>query len=193
VSPGLPYARAARRVSTQLLADIGPRWRLVQHVARAAHEQSGHLDPDERDLVVASAWLHDVGYATSISLSGLHSLDGARHINILGYPQAIIGLVAYHTGAMYEAEERGLLDQLLRFDPPPERLLDALTLADLSVGPGGSHSDPEDRIAEILQRYEPEHPVHRAVLSSRESLMASVQRALARQLRVQRDMRGQPT
>jgi hypothetical protein len=50
----------------------------------------------------------------------------------------VTSLVAYHTGASIEAEERGLGSELAHeFRPPPTHLLDVLTTADLAVGPDG--------------------------------------------------------
>jgi putative nucleotidyltransferase with HDIG domain len=193
VTPMWPYVRCAERLSGELLADAGRRWLHVQEVASKAEELSTHLGLEERDLVVSSAWLHDIGYADPVALTGLHSLDGARYLQDLGCPEIVVGLVAYHTASTFEAAERGLLAQLSRFAAPPGHLLDILTTADLSVGPAGNRMDPEDRIAEILQRYEPGHPVNRAVLSSRESLLSSVERARACRESVRCDLRSQPT
>jgi hypothetical protein len=55
-------------------------------------------------------------------------------------------------------------------------VLDALTFCDLTTGPDGSTVAPHDRLEEVLQRYEPDDPVHRAVHSSRDELLATVER-----------------
>lgn len=128
------------------------------------------------DLVTA-AWLHDVGYAKSVVQTGLHPLDGARYVAGLGFSPDVVGLVAFHTGARFEAAQRGLLDELLELPEPPRQMLDALTLADLSIGPTGYRVTPARRIEEILTRYTPDHPVHEAVLQARISLMESADRA----------------
>jgi hypothetical protein len=193
VSLRFPYGPSARQLSADLLSDQGRRWRHVQGVARRAEELSAHLNADESDLLAASAWLHDVGYAVPIALTGLHSLDGAVHLLSLKYPTAIVGLVAYHTNARYEAEERGLLDEFLSFVAPPEHLLDLLTTADLSTGTTGEPVDPQDRISEVLRRYEPQDPVHRAALRSRVALLASVERTRERVAIAQADGHRQPT
>lgn len=64
--------------------------------------------------VVCAAWLHDVGYAESVSVTGFHPLDGGRLLQSLGAPMEIVCLVAYHSGAEFEAEQRGLADDLVR-------------------------------------------------------------------------------
>jgi len=57
--------------------------------------------------VVSAAWLHDVGCAVVAQDSGLHALDGARYLAGLGADPVVVSLVAFHTGAEYEAEEGG--------------------------------------------------------------------------------------
>ena len=52
-------------------------------------------------------WLHDVGYSPDVRVTGFHALDGAVYLRDLGLPPEVVSLVAYHTGAEFEAEERG--------------------------------------------------------------------------------------
>ena len=61
------------------------------------------------DPVVAAAWLHDVGYSPALQDTGLHALDGAVFLAGRGVEPLVVSLVAFHTGAEFEAEERGLL------------------------------------------------------------------------------------
>lgn len=130
--------------------------------------------------VGCAAWLHDIGYAPSVAATGFHPLDGAQFLLTEGAPTAVVSLVAYHSAAMIEAEERGLADELSAFVLPPESDLDALTLLDMSTGPDGARVEPADRIAEILRRYKPDSPVHRAVTRSRDDLLGACDRALRR-------------
>jgi len=62
------------------------------------------------------------------------------------------------------------------FASPPIDLLDILTTADVSVSPDGTLTEPRERIAEILQRYDDDDPVHRAVRRSAPELLAAVDR-----------------
>lgn len=169
-------ALMARQLGDELLSAMAPRWCHVRGVARRAEELAAGLDGAERHLVVAAAWLHDIGYADDLAVTGFHALDGARHLSRLGWPVSVCGLVAFHTGASFEAEERGMPEALSRFEAPPSHLLDTLTAADLSVGPDGSPVDARDRIAEILDRYDAGDPVHRAVRRSGPELLAAVGR-----------------
>ena len=113
-------------------------------------------------------------------MTGMHALDGASFLDRDGAPREVVSLVAYHTGAAFEAEERGLLDALLHMDPPMQEDLDLLILADLLSGANGESTTVDDRLAGIVDRYEPEHPVHRAVARSAPDLKDCAERAAAR-------------
>lgn len=73
----LPPPRAAA-LSERLLAPLGRRWRHVECVARRAGTLNSVASPEERSTVVTAAWLHDVGYAPAVVVTGSHPLDGAR-------------------------------------------------------------------------------------------------------------------
>ncbi|MEU9505282.1 HD domain-containing protein [Micromonospora sp. NPDC048170] len=156
------------------------RWAHVQGVGQRATELTSTVAPADRDLLVAAAWLHDVGYAPDLVDTGLHSLDGARYLRRNGYPLRLVGLVAHHTCARIEAAERGLADQLAAFPIEEGPLMDALVTADLTVGPQGQRLDVAERIEEILHRYPPQSPVHRAIQRAEPLLMAHVRRTLDR-------------
>lgn len=171
-------ALSARRLAADHLAGLGARWDHVQAVGNAADKlaRDGHLG----DEVACAAWLHDIGYAPSVAATGFHPVDGARFLRGEGAPAAVVSLVAHHTGASFEAEERGLGAELAVFDPPSEPALDAITLLDMTNGPDGARVEPAERVAEILRRYAPGSPVHRAVSRSRGELLAACDRARAR-------------
>ncbi len=128
------------------------------------------------DLVESSAWLHDIGYSPELATTGFHPLDGARYLReIQEADEVLVSLVAYHSCAVVEAEERGLSVVLKgEFAPPPDDLLDALTYSDMTTGPDGVHLPVERRLSEILSRYAPEDLVHRSISRSSPLLTASV-------------------
>lgn len=167
-----------RELAAELLAPMPTRWAHVRGVAEVVQQwaDAGLVGDD----LVKAAWLHDIGYAEPIRRTGMHALDGGNYLELHGLESKIVSLVVHHTGAWSEAEERGLTRALLQFDLPDEDLLDALTLADLVRGPGGNHVAVRDRLTEILLRYDPQHPVHRAVTRSQSSLIESATRAAER-------------
>jgi HD domain-containing protein len=169
----------AAQQAAHLLAGLGDRWTHVQAVAAQARRVSAALAPQDRPYLIAAAWLHDIGYAPPLNRLVFHPVDGARYVRQQGQ-ERLASLVAYHSGARFEAEERGLVDALAEFEPEDGPLLDALTYADMATGPTGRRVDLEERIAEILQRYPPDDPVHRAVSRSHPVLREAVDRTRAR-------------
>lgn len=149
----------ARNLAEQLLAEELPRrWRHVTGVASRARELADGLTASEQSTLLAAAWLHDIGYSPAIARTGFHPLDGARCLAGEELPPAVVQLVAYHSGAEVEADERHLLSELAIFPEPPRHLLRRLTAADMTASPDGDPVNPRFRIKEILDRYEPEHP-----------------------------------
>src|SRR5664279_2371632 len=70
----------AAGLAEQRLSGMGHRWRHTQAVAARAKSAGRAVEPPDRDLLVAAAWLHDIGYADSVADTGLHPLDGAQYL-----------------------------------------------------------------------------------------------------------------
>ena len=75
----------AEQQAAALLADLSDRWAHVQGVAAQARRVSLAIAPEDRPYLVAAAWLHDIGYAPSLTGTGFHPIDGARHLRSLGH------------------------------------------------------------------------------------------------------------
>ena len=61
----------------------------------------------DADLLEANAWLHDIGYAPGLAVTGLHALDGARYLRDAQHADAMLcRLVAHHSCAIIDAGER---------------------------------------------------------------------------------------
>ncbi|PRY30894.1 HD domain-containing protein [Pseudosporangium ferrugineum] len=145
----------ARHLARQLLAESIPRrWSHSQGVGRKA-EAVARLVGDEGPALVAAAWLHDVGYAPDLVVTGMHQLDGARYLrDVARADEVVCRLVAHHSCAFIEARNRGLAGQLIDEFPLVEGLVsDAITYADMTTTPVGEPTDVEQRLAEILTRY----------------------------------------
>ncbi|MEW2145765.1 HDIG domain-containing metalloprotein [Micromonospora vinacea] len=180
--PELASTTSRRHLATSLPR----RWRHVQAVAAKA-EQLAYLVGDDADLLAAAAWLHDIGYARDIADTGSHSLDGARWLLRQGFDSRLAALVAHHSCASYEADERGLGHALAREFPREETATsDALWYADMTTGPDGQDLTVDERLAEIRERYGPAHVVTRFWRRAEPTLQAAVRRT---QLR----MSAQPT
>lgn len=170
----------AGELATQWLADLPKRLAHVRGVADATARVAARAEPERAAELTAAAWLHDIGYAPGLVVSGFHPVDGARFVRSRGFPEVVVSLVAFHTGAETEAAVRGLDGAFNEFERPPAALLDLLTFVDLTTGPDGKPISAEDRLAEVLDRYGPDDPVHRAVLQSRPGLLAAAARARSR-------------
>ncbi|MFI9061479.1 HDIG domain-containing metalloprotein [Streptomyces sp. NPDC053429] len=170
----------AAQLAESLLPQLGNRWLHTQAVAKRAEEAVQAVAEDEQGLLVAAAWLHDIGYAPELRQTGFHPLDGARYLQALGASPRLVCLVAHHSGAVYEAEQRGLSEELAAYEREDSPLLDALIFADMTTGPAGQSFDFDDRIDEILVRYEPGSEVHTAIATARPYLSEAVRRTLAR-------------
>lgn len=171
-------SRFAVRLAERVLArELPTRWAHVRGVAARATQLRGGSLPD---AVVAAAWLHDVGYASEVAVTGMHALDGAIWLRDREVNPLVVSLVAFHTGAEFEAAERNLSEALEAFDRPPQLLLDDLIFADLTVSPTGRLVSVDTRLSEIKQRYGEADPVHRAVTRSSAYLHDCCFRASAR-------------
>ncbi|OQO93073.1 phosphohydrolase [Saccharomonospora piscinae] len=148
-------------LAEDLVAPLGRRWLHVQAVAARAEVVSLAVDEKDRPILLAAAWLHDIGYSPMVGHTKFHPLDGGRHLRAEGWPGRIVDLVAHHSGARFEANERGLSAELAEFQLEESPVMDALVTADLTSGPSGERLTYDERIVEILKRYPPDDPVHR--------------------------------
>jgi putative nucleotidyltransferase with HDIG domain len=180
----------AAAMAADLLPPLGDRWLHVQAVAERADEAAATVPEGDRDLVVAAGLLHDIGYAPGLAETGFHPVDGARHVERCGFPDRLAALVAHHSAARIEAEVRGVSDDLAPWPLENSRVTDALTYADMTTGPRGQRFTVDERIAEILTRYPPEHAVHRTIRRSAPILREYVRRVEAR---LASSDAGQPT
>jgi HD domain len=173
----------ARTTAESLLAPQLPRrWRHVQAVAARAAELAETVPRGDRSLLVSAAWLHDIGYSPGLVDTGLHAFDGARWLIANKFGERLASLVAYHSCAVFEAEERNIADLLTsEFSPEDSAVTDALWCADMTTGPDGQRLDVADRLAEIRQRYGPEDVVTRFWERAEPTLLTAVARAEARQ------------
>jgi HD superfamily phosphodiesterase len=179
-------ARRAERLARKLLEGPLPRrWAHVQGVAGQARSLAPMLG-DDADPLEAAAWLHDIGYAPDLAETGFHPLDGARYLRDVEHADSrLCSLVAYHSCACLEAEERGLAAELLReFSRTDAVLEDALAYCDMTTTPTGHVVGVHDRLSEIVERYGPGTIVARFIRKAEPDLVSSVTRTERRLLAV---------
>lgn len=165
------------------------RWSHVRAVAAKARMIGEDLGRDDRALLVASAYLHDIGYAAQARSTGFHALDGACFVRDLGRDR-IAGLVANHSGAVVEAGLRGLSEPLSAFPDERTEVRDMLWYCDLTTGPTGANISLPDRLADVASRYGPDHVVTRSLTRAYPSLTEVVDRVQLRMRSTDLDISG---
>lgn len=129
---------------------------------------------------MSAAWLHDIGYAPSLAVLRFHPVDGARYLEELDAPGRLCALVAHHSCAWVEAEERGLSAELAGWEREDGPVMDALVTADMTTGPAGQRFTFAERVAEIFSRYGDGSVVQRSIARARPELAASIDRTAGR-------------
>ena len=176
--------RSPRELAGSQLSRLPERWAHTQTAAAQAERAAGTVAARDRDLLVAAAWLHDIGYAVQLNDTGFHPVDGARYLRGLGAPLRLAALVSHHSEAELLADARDLLGELASFPRERSPVSDALSYADMTAGPSGQRITITARLADIRARHAAEPPRLKAARISREPSLsvaaARVQRRMKR-------------
>jgi hypothetical protein len=176
----ISVGEAALLAHRMLAEDLPDRWLHVQGVAHRASAFGPALPSEQGELLVASAYLHDVGYAPPLTVTGFHPLDGAVWLRSLGLDERLVGLVAHHSCACIEACLHQLDVRLAREFPRDDSLPhDALLYCDLTTGTTGQPLTLDERLADIRSRYGEDHVVTRFVNQAEPEMRAAAGRAEA--------------
>ena len=178
----VPFAEVPLRTwawltARRLLAEELPRrWAHTWGVARRAQQVAPALPAGERDVLIASAWLHDIGYASEIAVTGMHQVDGAGYLVGRGVPFRVAALVAHHAGAAAVADLTGLSDALAVYVDENTVVRDALWYCDMTTSPDGKPMTFAERMAELRRRRSADDPVVRALEVNESERAAAVRR-----------------
>jgi hypothetical protein len=164
--------RAARELARALVGHDDRRFRHVTGAARAAAHIANAVPGLDRPTLVAAAWLHDIGYSPSLTVTGFHPVDGALHLAEGGWDPGIVALVAHHSHSRVTAGYFRADAQLRAFALPPQPLADALAFCDLVSGVDGSGVTVGERLAELRSRRGPT-PVPPLVREERYRMLAA--------------------
>ncbi len=171
------------------LAEDVARYVLHQHPERVEHTEgvaerakllTAAVPDTDAPLLVAAAWLHDIGYAATVRRTGFHPLDGALVLREMGWPLEVTTLVAHHSGARFVAAVRGLLDALEPFPFVANPLTDAVTVVDQTAGPHGVSMSINARMEDMLTRHGDDSPNARAHPQRRPYLLSAAARVAER-------------
>ncbi|WP_218590074.1 HD domain-containing protein [Pseudonocardia oceani] len=167
----------AESTAEQFLKDSLPRrWAHVQSVAGRAGRLVSHLGRDG-EILHATAWLHDVGYAPPLAVTGFHPLDGAHYLQTVDVPARVVDLVALHSSAAAEASALDLDEEMAGFVDERTLTRDLLWFVDMTIGPDGQCMDFEARMDDVRARYVPDHYVIRALDAGMAERRAAMARA----------------
>lgn len=167
----------ARACASRLLAGYEDRLAHARVAVRRAEEIASVVEPLDRGLLLSAAWLHDVGYAESLQVTGFHPVDGAVGLAALGWPDRLCALVAHHSEARITAGAMGLGARLEQFPREEGAVTDALVYADMASGPRGERMSLRERLDDIEQRHLGDPlALRRARTARRPALIQAVQR-----------------
>ena len=161
----------ARDLATRIMREDPDRVRHLGAVAERAEALSVTVPATMVDTLVASGWLHDIGYAPALRQTGFHPLDGATYLRGEGWPDPVCELVAHHSGSRFVARIRGLDGPLREFEFVEDAPSDVLTVADNTVS---------ERLREKLQRHGPDWPGARANPERDDYIRAAARRVVQR-------------
>jgi hypothetical protein len=150
----LPPLTEVQALSRELLAGEGTRLAHVRTAGFVASRLAVLFDPQEAELLVAAATLHDIGYSQRIAHTGFHPLDGGAFLRAQGYPERLARLVAHHSLAVLTADEHGIHDLAEQFPREEGLLADALAYADMHSAPDGQLIPAQRRLADIARRHD---------------------------------------
>jgi HD domain len=171
---------AAADLTHHILDSLPDRLAHSRGVSRRAQFFTLTVEPDQAPLLVAAAWLHDIGYAAALRETDFHPLDGARHLRAIGWPPPICNLVAHHSGARFVAPVLQLDGELDDYPFSEDPVSDALTVADQTTGMHGEAMTTEDRMSDMLERHGPDSANARAHPQREPYLRAAASRVAGR-------------
>jgi hypothetical protein len=85
------------------------------------------VSADDRPILIAATWLHDIGYAPAIQETGFHPLEWGLYLRSAGWDERLVALVLHHSGAQFVPVERGSDSMMTEFDFGDGPVSDALS------------------------------------------------------------------
>jgi hypothetical protein len=105
--------RYARDCAFQHLSDpCGDAWAKSERAAHLAEVAAAELQRPRSEMIVAAAWLHAIGQAPDLRLTGLPPVDGAQYLLSQGWPYPVVALVAHQAQSRMLAATYGAQSEL---------------------------------------------------------------------------------
>jgi len=166
-------AAEAQSLARHLLGHDPRRLRHVAGTARAAGFVAAHVTEVHEDVILAAAWLHDIGHAGHLVRSGFHPLDGALYLREAGWDEDVVGLVAHHSHSRVVADHLGIGSELALFEAVDSLDADTLTFADVIAGSNGQGVSASKGLAQILNPPRDAQALPQEVRESRYALLTA--------------------
>jgi putative nucleotidyltransferase with HDIG domain len=180
---GNPVVRRAQELASTLLSSSQD---LLGHAGTAAEQAASacaRLGCRDTDVIVAAAWLHDIGYVPSLRATGYHPIDGALYLMKDNWPDRVISLVAHHSEAKMEAPYYSVAHHLSIIDAVTGPASDILTYSDMTSGASGGRVTLQARVEQMRNVDDAAaSPVPRDVRESRYASLVSTTRLIGSQL-----------
>lgn len=164
-----------RQQASSLLKPLGNRWKHTQGVVKQAQKIEKLLKQEERDLLLAAAYVHDIGYAPSLRKTGYHSIDGAYYLRD-HRQERLASLVAHHFEAYTVVQQLDLIADLENFPREYSIIADALDYCDLTSDSAGNIVTFQERLDDILRRHPDAHPITYATYEAIPALRKTYER-----------------
>lgn len=166
----------AKDEAERRVGPLGDRWLHTLGVVHRAKGLASAAPAADRPVLIAAAYVHDIGYAPELVSSGFHPLDGAVWLRSQGQ-ERLAALAAHHSGARFQAIELGLVEQLDAFPEERSVVADLLTYSDLTTDRDGQPVTFSARLAGIDSRYARDSVVSRGMRAAASPLAAIMSRA----------------
>ena len=144
-----PLARYARECASMLLAGREAALARAETAARTVEAAAKALRRPRPEMLVASAYLHDIGTSEQAVRSGLPSVDGAVELLSMGWPDPVISLVAHQLQSRMIARYLDAGPQLALITRIQGWPADILDYAILTTGADGAIRPVEEGLAAV--------------------------------------------
>lgn len=116
-----------------------------------------NLSKEISELLIQSAYLHDIGYADKCNIVNFHAVDGFNYLKNAGWGSSLCNTVLYHSYSKLLAE-MSRTDLMYMYDKnkttsEEDFLIHVLTDADLQTSADGEDVTFDERVLGIKDRY----------------------------------------
>lgn len=138
-------------------------YQVVENVKEIIKIENIEVNSDLYNKLIASAYLHDIGYSEELNKFNFHAYDGYKYLLDNEYDKSVLKVILHHTYSelLYyiQGEDRLVITEtynkipLTSFTKEEDYIFKLLTLADMKSNYKGEKVTVADRISDIYDRY----------------------------------------